>query len=382
MQEQAYLIEKKRLFPWLEELQKEFQLIGPVERDGGSAFAKIQSVKDLNLNYGLTMLGPQVYLYHPEERICTIQEKGGKFDVQTLDTVPRQILFGVHSCDLHAITILDRVFLKKGMEDRNYRLWRENTLVIGFHCSHIYPQCFCASMGTGPFFEPKEGYDFLLTDLGDNYLIETLIDHPQPASPSRGREEMPPHSREAGRDRALKLLSSLNPAQATQEHFDKKSQISRELESQFQKEIDTSHLVEIILRNQYHPIWSRTADSRCLGCTNCIQVCPTCFCYNVKDRISFDLTTCERTRYKNGCLDLHFAEVHEANFRFTRMARLRQFVTHKLATWVEQFGCFGCVGCGRCMTWCPTDIDLTHIAKEIMATEKFYAARGDKKRTE
>jgi sulfhydrogenase subunit beta (sulfur reductase) len=356
MQEQAFLIEKKRFFPWLEELQKEFQLIGPVEQDAGPAFARIKSVKDLQVNYGLTMLGPQVYLYHPQERVCTIQERGGKFEVQTMETVPRQILFGVHSCDLHAITVLDRAFLKKGMEDRNYRLWRENTVVIGLHCSHIYPQCFCASMGTGPFFEPKEGYDFLLTDLGDNYLVETLG------------------------GRALKLLSSLNPDRAAPEHFDKKTQIGRELESQFQKKIDTSHVVEIILRNQDHPVWSQTADSRCLNCTNCTQVCPTCFCYNVKDRVSFDLTTCERTRYKDSCYELHFAQVHGANFRSSRTARLRQFVTHKLATWVEQFGCFGCIGCGRCMTWCPTNIDLTEIAKEIMATEKFYAARRAEKK--
>jgi sulfhydrogenase subunit beta (sulfur reductase) len=378
MQEQAFLIEKKQLFPWLEELQKEFQLIGPVEQERVPAFAKIQSVKDLNLDYGLTMLGPQVHLYHPEERICTIQERGGKFDVQTVETAPRQVLFGVHSCDLHAITVLDRAFLKKGILDRNYRLWRENTVVIGLHCSHIYPQCFCASMGTGPFFEPKHGYDLLLTDLGDSYLAETLIDPPHLTSSATGT----PCLKGTGRDRALELLSSLNPAQATQEHFDKKSQIGRKLESQFQKEIDTSHLVDIILRNQDHPVWSQTADSRCLGCTNCTQVCPTCFCYNVKDRISFDLTTCERTRYKDSCQELHFAQVHGMNFRSTRTARLRQFVTHKLATWVEQFGCFGCVGCGRCMTWCPTNIDLTHMAKEIMATEKFYAARRAEKRAE
>jgi sulfhydrogenase subunit beta (sulfur reductase) len=114
-------------------------------------------------------------------------------------------------------------------------------------------------------------------------------------------------------------------------------------------------------------VWKRTAEERCLGCTNCTMVCPTCFCYNLKDYMSFDLASCERYRYWDSCQELHFAEVAGGgNFRFSRMARLRQFVTHKLATWVEQFGCFGCIGCGRCMTWCPTKIDLTEMAKEIM----------------
>ncbi|MEW5803575.1 MAG: 4Fe-4S dicluster domain-containing protein [bacterium] len=357
MQGQAFIIEKDQLFSWLEELQQGFQLIGPVEGEGGPAFVRVQSVKDLNIQYGLTMMGPQTYLFPPKERMCTIQERDGKYEVQTMETAPRQVLFGVHSCDLHAILVLDKAFLKPGMEDHNYRLWRENTVVIGLHCPRVYPQCFCASMGTGPFFEPKEGYDFLLTDLGDSYLAETLG------------------------DRALRLISSLNPRLATQEHFDKKSRIDRELRSQFQKEIDTTHLVEVISRNQDHPVWSRTADRRCLGCTNCTAVCPTCFCYNVKDLISFDLTQCERTRYKDSCQELHFAQMHELNARSTRTARLRQFVTHKLATWVEQFGCFGCIGCGRCMTWCPTKIDLTDMAKEIMASEGRQAVRRAQTKT-
>ncbi|MEW6382282.1 MAG: 4Fe-4S dicluster domain-containing protein [bacterium] len=358
MQYQAFVIEKISFFSWLEELGQEFQLIGPREREGGPAFSRIESIKDLNLDYGLTMMGPQVHLYHPEEQICTIEERGAGFEVSVRQEVPRQVLIGVHSCDLHAILVLDRAFLKAGMEDRNYRLWRENTVVIGLHCPHVCPQCFCASMGTGPFFEPKQGYDFLLTDLGDSYLTETLG------------------------NRALKLIAHLNPHLATQDHFDRKSQLGLELLNQFQKSIDTTHLVEILLRNQNHPVWSQTADQRCLNCTNCTKVCPTCFCYNVKDTISFDLTRCERSRYKDSCQELHFAEVHGANFRSTRTARLRQFVTHKLATWVEQFGCFGCIGCGRCMTWCPTKIDLTDMAREIMASEGLYTAGRVKKRAD
>ncbi|MCL6584163.1 MAG: 4Fe-4S dicluster domain-containing protein [bacterium] len=355
MQEQAFIIEKDQLFSWLEKLQQEFLLIGPKKQEegGGVAFLPIKSVQELDLNYTLTMMGPQIYLYPPEETICTVWRKDdGGFEVRMREEVPRQVLFAVRSCDLQAILVLDKVFLRPGLEDRNYRLWRENTLLIGLHCSSIHPQCFCASMGSGPFFEPRQGYDLLLTDLGQiGYLAETLG------------------------ERASSLLAALKAQPATQTHFDQKRQIGHYLLTQFQKSIDTTHLVEVLLKNQDHPVWSQTADQRCLSCTNCTKVCPTCFCYNTKDTVSFDLVRCERTRYKDSCQELHFAQVHGANFRSTRSSRLRQFVTHKLATWVEQFGCFGCVGCGRCMSWCPTGIDLTQMAKEIMVSEGLYDRR-------
>lgn len=352
MSKEAFFIEKTKYFTWLTELQREFQLIGPIDREGGPAFARIESVKELNLNYSLTMMGPQTFLFRPEEWVCTIQQKGdGGYEIDLPKSVPRQVLIGVHSCDLQAIRLLDRTFLKKDPKDRNYQLWRNNTVIIGLHCSYVYPQCFCASMGTGPFFEPEEVYDFLLTDLGDHYLMETIG------------------------SRALELISALQLPQANQDHFDKKAKIYPKLLSQFQKNLDTTHLVEILLRNQSHPVWKRTAEQRCLGCTNCTQVCPTCFCYNLKDHLNYDLTNCERSRYKDSCQELHFAEVHGGNFRSTRTARLRQFVTHKLAAWLEQYSCFGCVGCGRCMTWCPTNIDLTELAKEIMATEDKNASK-------
>jgi sulfhydrogenase subunit beta (sulfur reductase) len=344
MMNHAYWLEKDRLVPWLEILQRKHRLVGPVHENGFPAF-KPASVGDLTLDYGLTMMGPQTFIYRLTENLCTIGLEDGQFALETLEQVSPQVLAGVHSCDLHGLLVLDKAFLEGPVVDRSYRLWRENTVVIGYHCTRICPQCFCASMGTGPFFEPKKGYDFLLTNLGDGCVLEALGE--------KAHGLLPPWK--------LKPISL--------EHAARKEDLRSALLGQFKKGLDASRVVDAILKNQNHPVWKRTAEARCLGCTNCTMVCPTCFCYGVKDRsVGFDLHRWERTRYKDSCQELHFAEVHGANFRGSRMARLRQFVTHKLATWWEQFGCFGCVGCGRCMTWCPTHIDLTEMAKEILAT--------------
>ncbi|MFZ7112033.1 MAG: 4Fe-4S dicluster domain-containing protein [Desulfatiglandales bacterium] len=345
MQYGTYVTEKDRLLPWLNDLGRTYRLVGPVHEGGYAAFREIDSIDDIALDYGPTMSGPQTYLYHLTEKLCTIHRHDGGFHVEKPEAPPPQVLLGVRSCDLHAVLVLDKVFLGAGIQDSNYRLWRRNTLLMGYHCTCVHPQCFCASMGTGPLFEPRIGYDFLFTDLGDLYLVEILG------------------------DRAHQLISGLRPEKADGAHLRKRKELRLNLRSQFTKKIETEGLVEVILANQDHPVWRQTAEERCLGCTNCTMVCPTCFCYNPRDHVSFDLKHCDRVRYKDSCQELHFAEVYGGNFRGTRQARLRQFVTHKLATWWEQFGCFGCVGCGRCMTWCPTKIDLTEIAKEIMRQE-------------
>jgi ferredoxin len=123
-------------------------------------------------------------------------------------------------------------------------------------------------------------------------------------------------------------------------------------------------LDNLFIKNMEHRVWRHTADRRCLSCTNCVMVCPTCFCYDVVDEISMDLKTATRHRQLDACQDAKFAEVHGGNFRQRRAARLRQFVTHKLDQ-TGQYGVPGTVGCGRCITWCPTGIDLTEMAKEI-----------------
>jgi ferredoxin len=342
----VFLLKKERLVPWLDDLGRGRVMVGPMEDQGFPAFREASSARDLHLDYGLTMMGPQTCIYRLTEKICTIRCTDGGFEVDDTVAAEEQLLVGVHSCDLHALLVLDKAFLRGAYVDRNYSVRREKTIVVGYHCNSVCPQCFCASMGTGPFFEPREGYDFLLTDLGQEYMVEALG------------------------ERAHRLIDSLHLERAGEKDFRGREELKNRLLGQFTKDLDTKNIVEIILRNQGHPVWRRTADERCLSCTNCTKVCPTCFCYNPKDLGDFMLKKWDRIRYKDSCQELHFAEVHGSNFRGIRAARLRQFVTHKLATWWEQFGCFGCIGCGRCMTWCPTHIDLTHMAKEIMATEK------------
>jgi Fe-S-cluster-containing hydrogenase component 2 len=128
--------------------------------------------------------------------------------------------------------------------------------------------------------------------------------------------------------------------------------------------LDTSNLKTILYQNSEHPRWERTA-ARCLTCANCTMVCPTCFCGTIEDVTDLAGTQADRMRKWDSCFTLDFSYIHGGSVRASAKARYRQWMTHKLASWVDQFGTSGCVGCGRCITWCPVGIDITEEARAI-----------------
>jgi ferredoxin len=138
--------------------------------------------------------------------------------------------------------------------------------------------------------------------------------------------------------------------------------------------MDTEGLKELLQGNLDHPIWAEIGE-RCLGCTNCTMVCPTCFCWSVEDSMDLDGARAQRTKRWDSCFTLDFSFIHGGPVRESVGARYRQWFTHKLASWVDQFGTFGCVGCGRCITWCPVGIDLTEEVRRLQSgTEPIAAA--------
>ena len=101
---------------------------------------------------------------------------------------------------------------------------------------------------------------------------------------------------------------------------------------------------------------------RCLACGSCTSVCPTCFCVTTEDFTDLAAGLSRRVRRWDSCFSVDFTYIHGGNVRTSIAARYRQWLTHKLGSWHEQFGTPGCVGCGRCITWCPAGIDITEEA--------------------
>lgn len=341
-----------------------YQVFGPVIQDNVLAYNEISGTQDLPRGYTSRQDGGRytlVYSGHPRYFDITPGAQSWKqfffppravlFSARREDgawqlehnshTAPSQALIGVRPCELAGIHIQDRVFLRSEWSDRIYRERRQRVFILSVDCLHPCGTCFCDSMGTGP--ESSTGYDINLTELDDVFLVKV--------------------GSEAGR---LVLTGiSLQPASAfllqsaSKGLDDARRHMGRSLP-------DPQDLPRLMLNNLEHPEWNKVA-ARCLGCTSCTQVCPTCFCWDAVEQPSLDGNSTQRVRVWDSCFNPDYSYVVGGNTRGNTRARYRQWLTHKLGSWKHQFGVIGCVGCGHCITWCPAGIDLT---EEVAAIRK------------
>jgi ferredoxin len=274
------------------------------------------------------------YLFPPRSTLLSVQRNDGKWQIEEDASLPPSYAFiGVRPCELAAILIQDRVFLREEWSDPGYRTRRQSAFILSVNCLHPCGTCFCASMGTGP--KAETGFDLNLTELDEVYLVAV--------------------GSEAGRMALSKL--SIQPASAYLLQAAIRG-IEDACKRMGRKLPNPEELPDLLLSNLDHPQWDRVAK-RCLSCTNCTQVCPTCFCWDVTDQPSLQGDFTQRVRVWDSCFNPEYSYIAGGNTRPNTRARYRQWLTHKVASWKRQFDVLGCVGCGRCITWCPAGIDLT-----------------------
>jgi sulfhydrogenase subunit beta (sulfur reductase) len=356
-----------------------FTPIGPTVRDGAIVYDEIGAIDDLPAgwtdeqdggSYRLRRrddealfgyaVGPQSwkrFLHPPELKLWRARRgEDGALEVsEEADDPPSYAFIGVRSCELHAIAIQDRVMMEGEYPDPFYRARREGAFVVAVNCTVAGGTCFCVSMETGP--RAESGYDLALTEViedGRHYFVC-----------------------EAGSERGAELLAELPRAAAGPAELDAaEAGVARAAADQG-RVMETAGIKELLYDNYEHPRWDEVSE-RCLSCGNCTMVCPTCFCTTVEDSSDLSGETAERTRQWDSCFTMDFSYIHGGSVRATPRSRYRQWMTHKLATWIDQFGSSGCVGCGRCITWCPVAIDITEEVAAIRATDGLGANDGER----
>ena len=358
----------QKLFETL--VSRGYSLKGPTVRENAIVYDDIASVSDLpvgwtdeqdwgtyrlkrgesNAVFGFTC-GPQSwkqFLHPPTLTLWQAERDGDSFNiVRDTSEPPRFAFIGVRPCELQAITLQDNIFLHGKYVDPTYRLRRENVFIVAVNCTKAGGTCFCASMGSGPC--AKSGFDIALTEVGDDGK------HCFVAA--------------GGTVRGAGVLSATPHRKASKPETEAAQQAVERTAGQMGRAMDTTRIKDLLYGNYEHPRYDQTA-TRCLSCANCTMVCPTCFCHTVEDVTDLTGDNAARCRKWDSCFTMDFSYIHGGSVRASVSSRYRQWLTHKLATWIDQFGTSGCVGCGRCITWCPVGIDITEEVSAIRESDR------------
>jgi sulfhydrogenase subunit beta (sulfur reductase) len=334
-----------------------YRVLGPQIQDGTIVYKPLKNVRDLPkgyisqqevASYRLVYTGHSRYFdvtpgaqswkqfFFPSQTELASYKRDENGYWQLEERIPDLTplaLFGVFPCDLAAIQVQDRIFLREEWKDPTYWSRRQSAFILSINCLHPCGTGFCASMGTGPKTNP--GFDLNLTELEDVFLVEV--------------------GSEAGRlvmEGMPILPTSAFWLQAAQKSLEEAStKMGRTLPH-------PEDLPNLLLNNLDARQWDDVAR-RCMSCTSCTQVCPTCFCWDTHDSADLTGQIARRERLWDSCFNPDYSYIVGGNTRPNARSRYRQWLTHKFGSWYAQFGTSGCVGCGRCITWCPAQIDVT-----------------------
>jgi len=340
--DKARVLPKENLRGFLEGLKNLGKLIAPVKKQEKFYFDVIGDVSKVELSYTRTILPPKKFLVPYRRERYT-------YDAETLDfsssfKAEPQIIFGIHSCDLHGISILDSVYLKENPDPR-YLEVRKKTVLIGISCK---PDEYCFCMSTGTAFPDGANWDLFLTDIGDNYFVTI------------------------GSTKGDEIILNMKEffREITDEDLDlyKKSSSFKKSLFDFKNLPDLGRISQVIELEYDSPVWEEEAE-RCLGCGTCTNVCPTCFCYTEMDVPSLDGKTVTRVEFTTSCQYPYYSLVAGGHyFKPTRASRFKHRYYHKFVGYPYQIEKLGCVGCGRCSAECPAKISMIETIKKLRGT--------------
>jgi ferredoxin len=340
-----------------------YTVVGPTESDGAIVLRELSTAAELPSGWGVETgpgryrlvrrgdraafahsCGPQAwkrFLHPPREALFTATRRADGMDVTGAGgTWPRYAFLGVRPCDLRAIAVQDRVL----GQSESYAARRRDLLLIAVNCTEPASTCFCVSAGGGP--QAGAGYDVALTEIVDS--------------------GSPYYLAVAGTDRGHELLDGLPGSPPDASIVDRAHRAVSAAGERMQRSLPAVDLRQMLAATLEAPRWDQVAD-RCLTCGNCTMACPTCFCTSVTDTTDLSGDHAQRWQQWASCFDIDFSYLHGGPVRASTRSRYRQWLTHKLGTWHDQFGESGCVGCGRCIAWCPVGIDITEETTALAA---------------
>jgi len=338
-QTKSRIIEKSRLTELLDKLAHDYHLIAPV-RDNNVSFRRVESGSEVTLDYINSVLSPKNAFFPQTETLFRFSRDDSRgLGIEQDDEADReQVIFGIRPCDARSLRLMDMVFDGQ-YKDSYYLNRRERTTLIGLACFDYAETCFCPTFGIDP--TSGEDVDVLFSDIDDRYLVE--------ASTEKGAALL---------DRFAEFFAELRGDE-------EKLREARKAGLAGMKKLDVNAIADKMAPLYEGDYWD-SIGMKCLGCGICTYLCPTCHCFDIAD-VSLDEGG-ERFRCWDSCMFPEFTLMASGeNPRPDRKARVQQRFFHKLEYFPDRNGEVACVGCGRCIRYCPVNIDIAQIIEDVIS---------------
>jgi sulfhydrogenase subunit beta (sulfur reductase) len=336
------VINREELETFVQALQKSYEVFAPVREGNAHQFQRLTGNETMDLEFSNTRLSPKSLLFPQSERMFEFSLDEASEEANILKEAPKEfpltVVFGIRPCDAKALRLMDVNFDNPDFKDPWWVKRMDSMVFVGLGCNEPRSTCFCTSVGGGPFHE--EGLDLLLFDLGERYLARALTDKGEQLLEEAGMGE-----------------------DADAETLKRAEELKKEAEDKITSHVPTDKLKEKEVLDLFDaPFWDDVAFA-CINCGTCTFLCPTCWCFDIQDEVS--KTQGDRIRNWDSCMfPLFTLHASGHNPRSEKVQRVRQRFMHKLKYYVDKYGSgVACVGCGRCVNYCPVNIDIREVIK-------------------
>jgi len=335
-------IDKEQWDRGLAQAETSYRLFGPVRQGTFHNFAALAPGQTPDLDCQNTRMSARSVVYPQSEILFEYSldpnDPGANIVTETPPPAKPAVALALRPCDAYSFLLVRRNFDAPDVKDNYWLRNYEATTFVGLACDRPGATCFCTTAGCGPYSE--QGLDVLLREDDEAYIAKIITDKGAAFCAAAGWNVAAPSDSEA------RFATGKKAA-----------------ETRIVSKVETDRLADAPQMPLYEASFWEDIAFACINCGTCTYLCPTCWCFDIQDEVRGKHGI--RERNWDSCMFPLFT-LHGTghNPRGQKVQRVRQRFMHKLKYYVDKYGNgIQCVGCGRCVQYCPVNIDIRKVCQ-------------------